>query len=336
MPGLQFSVLGAEGPKAYFSSRTRRTLGHAYLFSGVPGVGKKTFARRLAQSLLCAENVDGVLGYCGSCASCHLFESASATHPDFLEHNGSLKIGDSDAALGFHEGEDLTSRDVVRQLMLRSYSGGMRVLLLGDIEFATHYAANALLKFVEEPPEGVLLLLTTATPGRIISTIRSRVSELRFSPLSRNELVAILTSEGVSPEDAALVSVMANGSLTQARALLGADQEASLRSAVATWFFDVVEGRTPETGWATRETLDEGVELIRTFARDWMVLSTQTQSPVLAGDFNTRLRELHPLKTPAGIALLASLDEARSIAATNVPPAMVAERIRMAVFAAIR
>ncbi len=336
MAAMQFAVLGAEGPKAYFGSRTRRTLGHAYLFSGVPGVGKKTFARRLAQSLLCTENVDGVLGYCGICASCHLFESSSATHPDFLEHNGSLKIGDSDGAMGFHEGEDLTSRDVVRQLMLRSYSGGMRILLLGDIEFATHHAANALLKFVEEPPEGVLLLLTTATPGKIIPTIRSRVSELRFSPLTRTDLVQILSSEGVSADDATLTAAMANGSLLHARALLGAEQEASLRSAVATWFFDVVEGRTPETGWATRETLDEGVELVRTLARDWMVLSTQTQSPALAGDFITRLRELHPLKTAAGIALLASLDEARSISATNVPPAMVAERIRMAVFAAVR
>ncbi|MHB8462251.1 MAG: AAA family ATPase [Vulcanimicrobiaceae bacterium] len=336
MAQIQFAVLGAEGPKTYFASRSRQTLGHAYLFSGVPGVGKKTFARRLAQSLLCAENADGVLGYCGTCASCHLFESASATHPDFLEHYGSLKIGDSDGAMGFHEGEDLTSRDVVRQLMMRSYSGGMRILLLGDIEFATHHAANALLKFVEEPPDDVLLLLTTATPGKIIATIRSRVSELRFAPLTQDELVQVLTAEGVAAGQATQAAAMANGSLVRARALLRSDEETSLRSAIATWFFDVIEGRTPETGWATRETLNEGVDLVRTLARDWMVLSTQTQSPALAGDFTERLRGLHPLQTQAGVALLASLDEARAIAATNVPPAMLAERIRMAVFAAVR
>ena len=69
--------------------------------------------------------------------------------------------------MGFYESEDLTSRDIVRLLSLQSYVGGMRVLLLGDVDFASPDAANALLKFLEEPPRGVVLLLTTATPGRI-------------------------------------------------------------------------------------------------------------------------------------------------------------------------
>ncbi|MFY9720551.1 MAG: hypothetical protein WAK16_13010, partial [Candidatus Cybelea sp.] len=69
---LHFDVVGADGPKHYFNALTRETLSHAYLFSGPSGVGKKTFARRLAQSLLCLAPKDAVLGYDGTCSSCLL------------------------------------------------------------------------------------------------------------------------------------------------------------------------------------------------------------------------------------------------------------------------
>jgi len=68
MSDLTFDVVGAEGPRAYFSRVSRATISHAYLFTGPHGVGKKTFARRLAQSLLCEAPNDGVLGYDGTCS----------------------------------------------------------------------------------------------------------------------------------------------------------------------------------------------------------------------------------------------------------------------------
>ena len=154
---LHFDVAGAEGPKRYFGALSGESLAHAYLFSGPAGVGKKTFARRLAQSLLCQARKDGVLGYDGTCTSCAMFAAGeNARHPDFLEHTGALKIGDPGAAMGFYETDEMSSRDIVRQLSMQSYVGGMRVLLLGDVSFASNEAANALLKFLEEPPRGVL------------------------------------------------------------------------------------------------------------------------------------------------------------------------------------
>ena len=146
----------------------------------------------MAQSLLCLAPKEGVLGYDGTCSSCTLFRGESAHHPDFLEHEGVLKIGDRDAPMGFYEGDELSARDLVRQLSMQSYSGGMRVLLLGDIDFATRAAANALLKFLEEPPRGVVMILTTATPGRLLPTIRSRTVEVRFSLLSKSQVRQVL------------------------------------------------------------------------------------------------------------------------------------------------
>jgi len=330
MSELHFDVVGAEGPKTYFGRMTEQSLAHAYLFSGAAGVGKKTFAARLAQSLLCEAKKEGVLGYDGTCASCRLFASEGARHPDFLEHAGMLKIGDADAAMGFYEGEDLTARDLVRQLSMQSYSGGMRVLLLGDIDFATHHAANALLKFLEEPPRGVVLILTSATPGRLLPTIRSRLIELRFPPLTQAQVREILLRKGYDEEHAQLGGSLGQGSVTRAMAALG-DEDETLRSQVATWFFRVVDGQTPEEGWASRDTLDEGLDVIKSLIRDWTALGLAgDRAPVISVDYLGDLRQLRPLEPAEAIAVIGKLDEAQRIARTNVSPTMVSEIVRMA------
>ncbi len=86
------------------------------------------------------------------------------------------------------------------RLSLQSYSGGFRVFILGDIDFASAAAANALLKFFEEPPSHVLLLLTTSTPARLLSTIRSRLVEVRFPTLRHAQVVEILRAKNVDSE----------------------------------------------------------------------------------------------------------------------------------------
>ena len=331
MSELHFDVVGCDGPKAYFGRLDRERIAHAYLFTGPPGVGKKSFARRLAQSLLCEAPKSGVLGYDGTCASCRLFAgSESARHPDFLEHTGVLKIGDSDAAMGFYEGEELTARDLVRQLSMQSYSGGLRVLLLGDIDFATHHAANALLKFFEEPPRGVILLLTSSTPGRLLVTIRSRLIELRFAALAQAQVREILLRMGYDDERAALGASLGQGSVTRAIAALG-DDDASLRAQVAAWFFAVVEGRTPAEGWASRDALDEGLEVLKSLVRDWTALSAvSSEASLLAVDYGSELRALPAIATPDAFAILSKLDDAQRLARTNVSPQMVSEIVRMA------
>lgn len=337
MSDLRFDVIGAEGPKTYFSRITRETIAHAYLFSGATGVGKKTFARRLAQSLLCEAAKETVLGYDGTCSSCRLFQAGeNVRHPDFLEHLGVLKIGETDSGMGFYESEDLTARDLVRQLSMQSYSGGLRVLLLGDIDFATHHAANALLKFFEEPPRDVILLLTTSTPGRLLPTIRSRLLDIRFSPLSSAQVREILIRKGYGEPEAELGASLGAGSVSRAMASLESDEE-SLRSQVATWFFSVVAGRSPEDGWASRDVLDEGLEMIKSLARDWVAISaTDKSAPLLTVDYAQELRDLPPLEGSGALALLTKIDEAQRLARTNVSPNMVSEILRMALTAKAR
>lgn len=329
MNKLLFDVVGAAGPQAFFSRLTPSTIAHGYVFTGSAGIGKKTFARRLAQSLLCEAHKDGVLGYDGTCSSCRLIGRAETRHPDLLESVGALKIGDTDSALGFHETDEMTARDLVRQLSLQSYAGGFRVFVLGDVDFATHHAANALLKFFEEPPPRVVLLLTTATPGRLLATIRSRLVEIRFPNLRASEVQEVLTRQGFDAERAQLGASLSQGSVTRALAALGDEEQ--LRPQVAMWFFDVVAGRTPEQTWATRETLEEGLETLKTLVRDWIAMgSAGTDAPMLALDYGTQLRALVPTGGDEAGALLAKLSEAQRLARTNVSPALVAEGVRMA------
>jgi DNA polymerase-3 subunit delta' len=331
MTDLKFEVVGADGPKQFFSRLTRRTIAHGYLFTGTAGVGKKTFARRLAQSLLCeAEHPQGVLGYDGTCSSCKLIGKEETRHPDLLESIGALKIGETDEALGFHEAESITSRDLVRQLSLQSYTGGFRVFILGDVDFASPAAANALLKFFEEPPANVVLLVTSSTPARLLSTIRSRLIEIRFPKLSSAQVEDILRDRGFGAEQAKLGAALSQGSVTRALAAL-ADDEEQLRSQVAAWFFEIVGGATPQGTWATRDTLDEGLEVVKTLLRDWVAIANAGRDVrLLALDYADALRRLPAIEPKTAIDALAKITEAQRLARTNVSPALVADLVRMA------
>lgn len=320
-----FDVIGAAGPTRFFEALTAESLSHGYLFAGPGGVGKKTFALRLAQSLLCVTPKTTLLGYCGHCSGCT--RVAGGVHPDLYLAEGQVKIGDRDGS-GFHT-EDATARDLVRQLSLHSYAGGRRVFVLGNVDF-TREAANALLKFFEEPPPGVLLLLTTTAVARLLPTVRSRLVEVTFPLLSQREIAAILEREGVEPDAAAHAAAIAGGSATRARALL--DGEGTMRDAAVTWFFETLEGGAADAaGWATRPTLEEGLEVVKTLTRDWLAIRVGgTDVPLLARDQAERIARL-PQRDPLLIArALGALGDAERIARTNVSPALVADLAKMA------
>jgi DNA polymerase-3 subunit delta' len=212
---------------------------------------------------------------------------------------------------------------------MHSYAGGRRVFVLGDVDF-TREAANALLKFFEEPPQGVLLLLTTTAPARILPTVRSRLLEVTFPLLANREVAAILEREGVEPDVAAHAAEIAGGSTTRARAVL--DGEGTMREAVVTWFFATLEGESADaSAWATRPTLDEGLEVVKTLTRDWLALRVGGAGvPLLARDQAERIGRL-PLRDPVAIArALGALGDAERIARSNVSPALVADLAKMA------
>jgi len=332
----EFDVVGAQAPLAFFTTLDPVRVAHGYLFTGPAGVGKKTFGRRFAQSLLCETPKTTLLGYCGICPGCKLF--AAHTHPDFVEAEGTIKIG-RDAGSALHD-DELSARDLVRELSLHGYRSRYRVVLLGDVAFATHEAANALLRFFEEPPGGVIVVLTTSSPGTLLATIRSRFVEIPFGPLPASDVARVLEGAGVARDAARRAAEVALGSITRARSVLDED-ESGVRSASFAWFASAVKGEQPSSaflrlddrslsGAEKRALVGELIEVVRVAARDWAALSLGTADvPLLAGDQRARIAELPARDTRSIVALLGAIGDVERISRTNVSAGLVVDYLRM-------
>jgi DNA polymerase-3 subunit delta' len=116
-------------------------------------------------------------------------------------------------------------REMQRRLTTRPTLGSRRAIIIDPADDMETSASNALLKSLEEPPQGTFFILVTHRPSRLLPTIRSRCRVLRF-PLLRNEqIAAIISSESPElPQEGVQAAVMAcNGSLGAARSFVSED-----------------------------------------------------------------------------------------------------------------
>ena len=316
-----FEVFGARSALATFGRLDPAALGHGYLFTGPVGVGKKHFARELAHSLLCERPKSGVLGYCGVCACCRAF--AAATNPDFVVSQGTIKIG-KDGGSALHD-EELSARDLVRELALRGYSGSRRIVLLGD---------------VEEPPAGVVVILTSSASGGLLATIRSRFVEVPFAPLATDEVERILVAEGVPEERAHYAAEASLGSVVRARDVLEEGDE-SVRNAAFAWFESAARGEPGDasflhlddkhlTGAEKREGVAELIELVRLGLRDWAALTIAgANASSMLPDHRDRIAKLPKRDAAALSTVLGAVGETARLARSNVSPGLVVDYLRM-------
>lgn len=161
--------------------RQQGRYGHAYLLTGVDGLGLTEFARAMAQGLLCENSTESA---CGQCAACIQFGQDS--HPDFVQ----LEVLEGKKEIGVDQVRQLSQR-----LMQTSHQGGYKVALLQQVESFNSSAFNALLKTLEEPPEQTILILTTYQLNRLPATIVSRCQQLTFTPPSMEDSQAWLQQQ---------------------------------------------------------------------------------------------------------------------------------------------
>lgn len=209
------NIKGHDGPlEAIRRLAAAGKLPHAFFFAGPASIGKFTFAKKLAQALLCDRTTESALDPCEACPSCA--QAAAETHPDLLIV---LKPEDK------HELPIESIRALNRDLALKPAGGGRKVAIVDDADDLNEAASNAFLKTLEEPPPGAVLILIGSAPELQLDTILSRCRLLRFEPLSRENIAAILLEQGLALDAAEADRLAARGDGGLRRAAAGADPE---------------------------------------------------------------------------------------------------------------
>jgi len=201
-------------------SLSRGRLSHAYLFLGPQGVGKSLFARSLAQCLLCERFSEAELEACGECGSCRMMQAGS--HPDFLFVGRPEGRNIVPVELIIGEAERRGREGLCHDISLRPMVGRRRMAVVDDADLMTQETSNALLKTLEEPPQGSVLIIIASEADNLLPTIRSRCQLVRFGLLPAADVEALLRELEMAESDAeaAAAAELCDGSLAAAARLL--------------------------------------------------------------------------------------------------------------------
>ena len=279
-------VLGHDRIKGLLQDALRKgRLPGALLFTGPEGVGKRTVALAAARARLCdAQSGEA----CNACPPCN--RTAKGLHPDLfvLEPEGttvkSIKIE--------------PVRDLVREIVALPFESRARAFVIDDAHLVTEQAQNALLKSLEEPPATSHVMLVTAAPQALLTTIRSRCQTLRLGGLPASLLEGYLRDrQGLGPEEARLRAALANGSLAAALAFeAGTYQE--LRDGLLGLLerlprLGAIERMQEAESLADADDVGETLTALRTLLRDVAALSVGApHESVLNADVVARLMAL--------------------------------------------
>ena len=223
---------------------------HAYLFTGIEGIGKKGMAFEFAKALNCRNPIIEPDSFksCDECESCRQMERL--THPNlhliFSLPAGKSSVAKSDnplAKLSDEQVEELQFqleqfsanpyhnfnlsgantikidqiREVKKRSSLSTATRGKTVIIIMNADEMTTEAANAFLKTLEEPQENTVIILTTARKDRLLTTILSRTQQLYFHQLSNEEIrIGLLDRFNIDETKARVISILSNGSFSKA------------------------------------------------------------------------------------------------------------------------
>ena len=303
------------------SSIRRNRIASAYLFHGLPGVGKDATAIALAAMLNCASKE---FGGCGGCDSCrrllrgeHLafrmvmpFPTKPKTMKDekyiglrrdaMLQRLGNpyrdVSVVPEIASLPGIGIDDI--RDIKRELALKLTGSSHRLILISGAHGMNVPASNSLLKLLEEPPAGTTFVLTTSSPDTLLPTLVSRCQRVMFDALNDREIADALVKTWSLPQASAqFIAGMAGGSLQRALDFLEEGFQEK-RDAAAAFLEACMGGDTIErlnaTGrltddWDKREILFI-LQILQALIRDWMQLHLGMPDRVMNRDRMEQLK----------------------------------------------
>jgi len=209
---------------------------HAFIFAGPAGVGRRTTAIALAKTLLCrnaageagesarqdqATATGGFRSACLRCEDCRMM--AAGSHPDFHLVYKELARFHDDQKVRDRKMQEL-GIGVVRDFLIKPAGmspsrGRGRIFVVLEAELMSDAAQNALLKTLEEPPEGVRIILICRKPEVLLPTTLSRCATIRFALLPRDFVTEKLIEAGVPEGEARFWAGLTAGSIGRAARL---------------------------------------------------------------------------------------------------------------------
>ncbi len=292
------AMVGQSEAKAQLRRMLAAGPGHAVLFTGPEGSGRRLLASLFGQALLCLS--PGEDGACGTCRSCRLFEAGS--HPDWIAPLRDPKREKTGIPV------ERIRRDVVGPLALFPQESPRKVLLLPGDEL-NETSQNVLLKSIEEPPPYAVFLMTVASPRNLRPTLVSRMVRVRLAPLSDDDMRRFLSGRGIGLPDgfAPALLRMARGIPGEALRLLASSDLPDRRVAL----LDLLEslgGMTHaelfDTAWPALDALGEELPWGLAMWSGWihdMILMSRLADPAAAAREPAR-------RQPDGIGSLAHPD----------------------------
>ncbi len=295
---------------------------HALLLCGAAGLGKVQFAAFLAHTLLCETGIAQGES-CGRCQSCLLFTAHN--HPD-LRLVSPLEEG---KVIGVDQ-----IREVSRYLAHTSQYGGYKVVIIAPADQMNLNAANSLLKTLEEPSHGSLLVLVSDKPGRLPATVLSRCQRLAFTVPTAADAAPWLAERIPSRRDSALLLALAEGAPLRALELAeGNDLEERVQ------LIQVLEklaqgGGSPSS--AAEQFLKIGVEKTLYWMYQWVAdmirhLACGGDRYMVNGDIRERLMKLAYRAGLQGLhGYFPAVNEALGMTGGQVNPQLLLEDVLIA------
>ena len=240
-------------------------VGHAYIFDGPAGVGKKLIALAFAKALLCTSAVDSDGGACGLCRSCKVLEAGS--HPDVIFVRRAKK------SLGVDE----VREQIVGSVNLMPYSGTRRVFIIEDADVMTVQAQNALLKTLEDGPKHAVFFLLSQNFNAFMPTVISRCVLYKIPPLSHGAVRDYLIGAGVDFNRAQELARHAAGSIGRGVAIARDEGFAALHKTMTELARDVDGMEVPAIFEAAKaleshkDRIGEALDMLCLYYRDVLV-----------------------------------------------------------------
>jgi DNA polymerase-3 subunit delta' len=280
---MPWALLGLERIKAALTDLLRQErVPHALLLTGPAGCGKFTLSLALAQALNCAAPDPADLSPCLECPSCR--KMAANSHPDLviLEPKGRLGVIPIDEV-----------RALRSTLAYKPFEARRQVAVVRGAERFREESGGALLKTLEEPNPGAVIILNALSESAVMPTLVSRCARLRIPPLQRELILKAMAERGHPPDRAALLAGLSGGTLGAAMGLdaetaerifseidtlLGLSGRPGALSAALDWTKGIADEiaklkKREETWPRARDLQDLAVACLRLWHRDVAVLA---------------------------------------------------------------